>query len=534
MHNLILRGGCLLVALLLGWRALLAQEYDGYLDSSTDPAQYPITLTVGDTVLIIAEPTSGDLDTVITLRDPDGQVVAANDDRSRSTLGSAIGYTATVAGEYWLTVSRYELSDSSGSYDLTIEIGDTSLLQRFDTSRHLDLSGPIQYRDTDHFRIHHTLEGEDAVTEAYVDAVAISIEEIRRIQIDRMGWPPPPPDGTRGGDARYDIYLANLLGAGESALGYTAPDERVGDNPNTPQIERDAVTSYIVLENDFVDRWYFNTTNPTALMRTTLTHEFNHALQMGFQVDDMLWYYEATATWMETASLIKDEDATGYVETIFKYPEVCFGSEGSETDGFGVYGHWLFMQALVDRFGDDIILKLWENLATQRGFTALEVTLASYDMTIPAMVAHYHTQNLVRRYQLAPDFDATVWLENTIDADGRWTYSGRGIQELAANYFAVTLPPGTYDAGLVNDDAGLLLYAVAVRGDEADVIDLGRGGSFTTDGYDHVYLMVFNPLYDDNTRRCEYRDYSLDISAGKGAVAPVLHTWDATYFEPLR
>lgn len=522
--------GCVL---LLAWAAQAQGdiEYSGYLDGDIPEKIYEVTLAVGDSLLVTAEPLDGDLDTVLALFDPAGSLVAENDDRNRDTLGSAVGYTASEGGIYTVRISRYERSETSGRYTLLIQIGDASVLESLDSLSRIQLSGAAQVRDTEHFRIHYTTEGEDAATADFIEALALSVEEIWRIQIDQMGWTPPPPDGVRGGDARYDVYVANLLGIGESALGYTAPEDRLGDHPLTPQVEDAATTSYIVIENDFIERFYFNTTNPTSLMRTTMTHEFHHAIQFGYQPDDMLWYYEATATWMETASLIKDEDATGYVESVYKYPEICFGAETDTANGLLVYGYWLFIQALVDAHGIDAVQTLWERLAEHRGFAALEQTLAKYDSDVPTMLARYHVQNLVRQYALALKFNTTVWLEDTIDAVGRWRPLGDGVQELAANYFALDLPPDTYYAGLVNDDGQLDLWAVGVRGDEADSIWLGRGGSFDTGAYDYVYLMVFNTAYDNNVSRCAYADYSIDVSSSKEALAPVSHIWDATYFD---
>ncbi|MFO7323747.1 MAG: DVUA0089 family protein [Chloroflexota bacterium] len=507
--------------------------FNGYLDENTPSMEYPFYLSAGDSVLLLTTATDGDLDTVLSLVDPSGKLVAENDDRRADTLDSALGYTATESGRYTAVVSRYPYSNTSGHFTLEITIGDLSILEMLEDFTRISLSGPVRIRDTEHFRIHYTLEGRDATTEAFVNALALSAEEIWRIQIDRMGWQPPPSDGSRGGDGRYDIYLADLYGSGESALGYTSPETLIGDNPETPNVFEKAATSFIVLENDF-DVPSSETATYISLMRTTMSHEFNHAIQFGYDVDDLRWYYEATATWMETAALVKDEDATTYVESVFTFPEICFGTQANDGDGLIVYGEWLFIQALVDQYGDDVVIRLWENIAAYDGFDALEQTLAKYGDTIENIMASYHIQNLVRRYDLAPLFGETVWRENTIDDVGRWTYTGRGVQELAANYYDVSLAPGRYYAGLTNDNGLLDLWAVGVRGTEADAFQLGRGGTIDTSGYDHFYLVVFNPHYDDPSRGCKYYDYSIDIAHAKSEPVAVYRTWNAAHFEPLR
>ena len=507
-------------------------EYTGTLDAKTPSLEYPLQLEAGDSVLITTEATSGDLDTVLALIDSDGRVVAENDDRKSDTLDSALGYTSP-GGVYTVQVRRYEFSETSGSFRLEITLGDESVLEELELITRVRLSGPVRTRDTEHFRIHYTLEGADATTEAFMNALEISVEEIWRIQIDRMGWAPPPSDGARGGNGLYDVYMADLYGDGESALGYTSPENLTGDNPATPDVIEQGASSYIVLENDF-DVPERQAATAISLLRTTMSHEFNHAIQFGYAVDDLTLFYEATATWMETAALSKDEDATGYVQYIYKYPELCFGADTEEASGLAVYGHWLFIQALVDAYGEEIVRELWQNIAGYDGLDALAQTLAAHGETVEGMLASYHIQNLVRQYDLALVFDETVWREDTIDAVGRWTYSGRGVQELAANYFEVTLPPGRYYSGLTNDDGVLSLWAVGVRDQEADAIPLERGGVIDTTGYDHYYLMVFNPDYDDPEQGCRYYDYDLDVVTGKSAPNVVARVWDAAFFAPLR
>lgn len=508
------------------------QHHTGQIDSVNTTVDFPVQLNAGDSVLVMVEATSGDLDTVVRLMDPSGLIVSENDDRSANTLDSALGHTATVSGTYIVQVSRYAYSDTSGRFALDITVGDESLLSQLELISRVQLSGPVQTRDTAHFRIHYTLEGDDATTEALVSALALSVEEIWRIQIDRMGWPPPPSDGARGGNALYDVYMADLFGSGESALGYASPEDMIGDNPDTPHIIEQGATSYIVIENDF-DIAEAESTTAASLMRTTMSHEFSHAIQFGYAADDLQVYYEATATWMETAALVKDEDATGYVQYTYKYPELCFGSDSNAAGGLAVYGHWLFIQAMVDRYGESIVQRLWENIATYDGLEALSQTLAEQGSTLEETMASYYVQNLVRDYELAPVFSETVWREDRIDAVGRWSFTGKGVQELAANYFELSVPAGRYYTGLVNDGGLLELYGVGLRDNEADMIPLSRGGTVDTSAYDYFYLMVFNPLAADPSS-CVYHEYSIDIVGSKSEPAAVLKVWDARFFQPLR
>ena len=66
-----------------------------------------------------------------------------------------------------------------------------------------------------------------------------------------------------------------------------------------------------------------------------------------------------------------------------------------------------------------------------------------------------------------------------------------------------------------------------------DLGDLGRGGGIDTTGYERMYLMVFNPLYDNDVDSCSYNDYQIEVLTGKGTTNPVIATLNRTYFEPL-
>lgn len=506
--------------------------YTGTLNADVTSKAYAITLEAGDAVLIIADAVRGDLDTVVTLYDPEGAVVAENDDRNPDTLNSALGYIVTVSGEYRVEISRYAQSDTRGNYELEITIGEPSILERLGSLTGVQLSGEALVYDTEHFRIHYTRSGRDRATDEFVQAVARAAEEFYRIQIVVMGWAVPPSDGFMGGSPHIDIYLKDIIGEGSGALGYTSPRLIVGDNPNTPEIETKAAAALMVMDNDYADT---DTTNRLGLMRATLTHEFNHMVQFGYDVNDAHgWIYEATAVWIETHTAGKEQDGTRYVAYAYQYPELCFGTDNDPGSGQLMYGEWPFVQMLADDYGTDAVVSLWRHLAALDGFAALEATLAEHGASIPGTVARYRLKNLAREYALAPLFNATVWRENVITGIGRWTYTGRGIQELGANYYEVRMNQGAYYAGLVNDGGRMELWVAGVRDGKLDAMSLGRGGFFDTSGYDYAYLMVFDPTYTEDVSNCVYTGYEIDVHTAKSGREIDGQRFDALHFEPLR
>jgi hypothetical protein len=520
---------CILIG--VGSAQAFSETYTGSLNSDNPVFVHTFELRAGDTVLILANATSGNLDTFLSLADPDGIIVAENDDRDDVQLNSAVGHTATKSGAYTLTLSRYS-DESSGGYRLSIETGDITLLDELDThAEQVRLSGPALSLDTAHFRIHYTLSGADATTEEYVLEVAKVMEQVWQVEVHHMGWPAPPGDGRGGGDDRFDVYLVDMLDEdGFGALGSARPGEQYGDNPATAAVEQYATSTLIRLDNDFAELDDYGQTTGD-LLRATAAHEFHHAIQHGYDMGDMLWYNEATSTWMETQVFPKVYDATGYVSYTYEYPELCFGTQNDPSGGLLMYGDWMFIQSLVDAHDQKLVFKMWSSVAQYEGFEGLKQTLAFYQDTIPNAFLRYRIQNIVRDYALAPQFEgATLWLAGDIGRVGRT--SGYGVQELGANYIAFHPTPGTYRVNLLGNDS-LELWAVGIRGGQADAIRLGSGGTISNADYEYMYLMVFNPAYDDDVNDCTSAQYSIETTAAGGTLAPVTQVWDARYFAPL-
>ncbi len=526
----------LLLLVLSGAMPTLAQDtdYTGTIDDTTPTHTFTVTLVAGDSVLMTALALSGNLDITLELRDPSGELVAYNDNISPSNTDSQLYYVATTSGDYTVIVGRYEFTPTSGDFGLTIEIGadepaaPTPLPQSED--RYLLSSTPLTY-DTTHFRIHYTLEGFDATTDHFAEMVGQAFEQAYETEIEVLGWPAPPADFGRGGDDRYDVYLGDLQSEGDyGPLGYAVPEQSVGDNPLTSIIETNAAPSYIVLENDFSE----TDERSLSMVFTVIAHEFHHAIQFGYDRHDSHgWYYEASAVYVQTRVNALHQDARTFSEYNMANQDICFGTESQDPrHGSLQYGDWLFMQAMVDEYGEDFVFQLWSNIATGEGFGALATTLDKYDDTVPSAVARYRIQNLVLDYQVPGVFASTVPLQGVISRIGRWTTTGSGVQELGASYLELDLSPDSYRIFLTNDGGGLELWAVAIRGTDAEAYRLGREGVINTDGYDYVYLMVFNPSYDDNPDSCQHTTFALDIQSTTETVTPVDRMWNAALFQP--
>ena len=122
-------------------------------------ARYPFTLEAGQAVRITVEAISGDLDPIIGIEDAQGETVALNDDGDIGDLNSDLAYISPATATYTLVVGN--ISPTSGEYRVTMSAIDPAEAA---TVGRVSLSGPALANDTTHFRIHYTIEGEDATT----------------------------------------------------------------------------------------------------------------------------------------------------------------------------------------------------------------------------------------------------------------------------------------------------------------------------------------------------------------------------------
>jgi len=257
-----------------------------------------------------------------------------------------------------------------------------------------------------HFCVHYVASTRDApsLTDGngngvpdYVELVASIAEQVYSVENGTLGWQPPRPDGTRGGDSRTDIYLVQL---GGQLFGYSAPD--------AGQLGRQQ-SAYLVVDNDYVPAEFPGTT-PTGDLQVTLAHEYNHVLQFGYDVDQDLWFYEASAVWMEDHVFPSNNDYLRYVRRWVDRSRLPITQNNIKIYGSAVWNHWL-----AGRYGDAIVRNAWERAAAVRpsGFA-----VATYDSAIRAAGGPGFAQEFARfaaataEWRTPGDFpyvDAPLW-----------------------------------------------------------------------------------------------------------------------------
>jgi hypothetical protein len=493
-------------------------SYEGALGDNQESMEYPVQLTEGQTLYVLADATSGDLDTVLRLTGADGYPVAMNDDRGDGSLNSAFAYTVPESGTYTLEISRYDGTGSSGTYSLVLSSVDASAVDILREIREnvVSLSGEAQTIRSENFIVYYTTEGDDAATPEYAQAVSDTFEEMLAAQ-EALGWAAP----VRDSDGLYIAYIADAGGV----LGVTYPVESVFDNPSTPDVrEERASRGVLLVENDFAGLG--KEAGPMSLMRATVTHELNHGVQYGYDAQEGLnWLYEATATWLEVATAGVDQDATDYVRSDYRSPQRCW----TTAEGGHTYSQWTLLQSIADMYGDGLIVRIWENAVELDGFETMSATLDDVNATIPDVVERWRAQNFALDYDLAPLFDTTVRREAALYAADRWSVKG-GLEQLGANYFEIGFD-GRYTVSLSGDE-NLAMTALGQRDGEIHVVPLGASGVIDTAGWDYLGLMVFNRAMPEAPGQCSGSGYTLDFAPANSAMASAAYTFDGTHFTP--
>ncbi|MFQ5617015.1 MAG: MXAN_6640 family putative metalloprotease, partial [Anaerolineales bacterium] len=379
------------------------------------------------------------------------------------------------------------------------------------------LSGPEQTYDTEHFRIHYTTVGTDTVTADYVNVVGETLEHVWNVEINQMGWAAPPPDNGLGGDNRYDVYLLNI--ASSDTLGFSDggfPETIVGDNPNTPAVETRASFSYLALDNDYaeIDEWDDSTLTPLDMMRSTAAHEFNHAIQFGYDGEEPAdWLWEATATWMQSQVYPRLHDADEELLAVFKSPDTCQLSYGGETrveDENHWYGLWIFLQYISENYGPDTVHAIWEHARDLDGYAPVEAALQDTGTSLDEVFRGFSLALLTRGFERGSEYP-TVRLEG-VAAPGTSFTPNDGAGQMAADYVEVQADAPVTIRLEAETLTGML---VGLRNGDASVFPLPNNQTSADAGaFDHLYLIVLNPQQVSDEYACGFTSYSVTVEQG--------------------
>ena len=238
------------------------------------------------------------------------------------------------------------------------------------------------------FRIHFDTTGAGAVDATdssangipdYIDECIAALEHAWAVEIDTLGYRPPPEDGVDGGSPSLDVYVRNLAPSG--FYGMATPDRLISQSPT------DRWTSYLEIDNNYSatdstsnGRPSYTTTGLDAL-RITCAHEFHHAVQNGSYalLNQQRMFYELTSTWMEMRCWPKVRDWAFYASAVLNRPSNWPLSRTSSQNGY-VWG-W-FGNVLAELPGN-VMRTAWEKIGNrQTPFAALVDACAESGTTL--------------------------------------------------------------------------------------------------------------------------------------------------------
>ncbi|MEO0083801.1 MAG: T9SS type A sorting domain-containing protein [candidate division WOR-3 bacterium] len=235
------------------------------------------------------------------------------------------------------------------------------------------LSGPELTIDRTNFRVHYTQQGVDAVSTVYAETAASALQYSWTILVDSLGYAPPPPDFNQGGDDRYDIYIMQLS---SGIAGVTYPEY------GYPNPYPDGVCSHFRIANDLSLNY----------MKSTVTHEFMHAIEFRYSSVEGTWWMENCAVWAEDIVYDELNDYLGFLSTS---PNPLNDPHLSITNGSNLYwyagGIWpMFLREFYDL---DCIRKIWTyqgQIAGQNALSGIDYVLTNdYGSSLTLALKNY-------------------------------------------------------------------------------------------------------------------------------------------------
>ena len=212
------------------------------------------------------------------------------------------------------------------------------------------------------FRVHYDTEGHHAVSPTdsdangipdYIDLTLAILDSTWVLEIEQLGYNPPPSDNGLGGGDEYDAYVVEL-GVGKSYYGFTYP--MTGGATTT--------SSHLEIDNNYTDPGYKQTRGLDAL-RVTIAHEFHHAIQFGYYAKfDGSWWQESTSTWMEEVAYPRIDDYLQYLTYFLGEPQRALNS--GPYGSLHTYGSAIFSHFLDQHYGRDLNRLIWEELKERK------------------------------------------------------------------------------------------------------------------------------------------------------------------------
>lgn len=235
-------------------------------------------------------------------------------------------------------------------------------------------------------------DGEPATVPSWVSTTLSTVDRVYRAETGALGYRNPASDlvaTDNGGDARLDVYLADI--GGQGLFGYCAPEGPAGSSAY-------AAYGYCVLDNDYASRQFGTAHSPLQNLQVTAAHEIFHAVQFGYDWTEDLWLMEGTAAWMEDELYDAVNDNRGYLSfSPLAASDMPLDFVTEQTRGYGAWIFWRFLSEWTGRGAADdpsVVRQVWQAAAGARYSTAaLKRVLAARHTSFPVALARFGMWN---------------------------------------------------------------------------------------------------------------------------------------------
>jgi len=197
----------------------------------------------------------------------------------------------------------------------------------------------------------------------YVDSAAVYFDHVWEIEINEMGFA-APPDMDGQPRVPYPIYFTKFGFYGQTSFN-TNDDIASIDGYNYP--------SYIEIHSDFFSSGFF--TSGYEAMQVTAAHEFNHAVQLGYNFRSSdIYFMEMTSTWLEDFVY---GDVNDYLQYLPRYLQNLYYKSFTSYDGNSEYAAGLYLHMLEHEIGWQAIPDIWQRTRDDEALVVLDQYLKS-------------------------------------------------------------------------------------------------------------------------------------------------------------
>ena len=256
----------------------------------------------------------------------------------------------------------------------------------------------------DHVCVHWTSVGDDEPADVdklgldgtpgpdtYPDQVDETLHEMTTVwdeEVGTLGYRAPKTDARpkklRPVDRRkFDVYLSDV--GRKHLYGFCSPEQNQRRS-----------TAYCVLDNDFAPRQFGRFHTALQDLQVTAAHEFFHAIQFNYDAGEDAWFMEASAAWIEDVVYPTVNDNLQYLaNSPISRPWQPADIGGSS---LAVYGSWVWLRYLTDRFGIDLVHRAWTLAAGPRySLAALALALPGGPASFARLFADFAAANTAPR-----------------------------------------------------------------------------------------------------------------------------------------